>query len=70
LFKNWSAFKGSAIIKLLSSIWVSRSFTGLFAIEWKLAVLRGLGNKEVVAVLKVAVFNAFTLLKVIAASVA
>jgi len=70
LFGNWSVSEGLAITKLLSFMWVSRSFTGPFATRWKPAVLKGLGNKEVTAALKMAALNASILPKVIAVSVA
>ena len=41
-----------------------------FTTRWKLAVLRGLGNREVAATFKAAVLGTFILPKVVAASIA
>ena len=46
-----------------------RLFIRLFTTKWKLAVLRGLGNKEAAAVLKVIVLSTSTLPRVVAASI-
>ena len=43
--------------------------TRLFATGWKLAALRGLGNREVIAIFKAVVFSISTLPKVVAASI-
>ena len=48
---------------------MSRPSTRPSTTKWKPAVLRGLGNREVVAVLKITAFSAFTLLKAVAASI-
>ena len=69
MFKSWSAFKGSAITESLSFIWVFRLSTRLFTTRWKLAILRGLGNRKVVAILKAAIPGVFTLPKAVAASI-
>ena len=44
-------------------------FTKPFIIKSKLAALKGLGNREVIAIFKVAAFSISTLLKVVAASI-
>ena len=49
---------------------MSELSTRLSATGWKLAASRGLGNREAVAILKVAVPSTFTLPKVVAASIA
>ena len=56
-------------MELLSSIQVSKSFTRPSATKQKLAVLKGLGNKEVAAILKMVVFNIFTLPRVVKVSI-
>ena len=48
---------------------MSRLSIRLFTTKWKPAILRGLGNKEVVAAFKAAVLGTSTLPKVVAASV-
>jgi len=48
---------------------VSRLSTGLSATRWKPAVLRGLGEGEVVAILKVVVPSISTLPRAVAASI-
>ena len=49
---------------------MSGSSTRPSATRWKLAVLRGLGDREVVAILEAAVLGVFTLPKAVAVSVA
>ena len=70
MFGSWSAFKGLAITELLSSMWVSRLSTRPSTTRWKPAALKGLGDGEAAAVLKVAVLSASTLPEAVAASIA
>ena len=49
---------------------MSKLSTGPFTMGWELAASRGLGDREVAAVLKVAVPGAFILPKVVVASIA
>ena len=57
-------------MELLFFIQVSRLSTKLSATKQKLAILRGLGDKEVAAVLKVVVPSISTLPRVVMASIA